>query len=493
MDPLNVEIETTHARRPTLEAVGTWKLIGSLTALGLITRLFFLAHKSFWLDEAASYFIASLSPADFRHALRSHELNMGLYYVLLRGWMHLGTSDWTLRLLSAIPAVATIPVIYLLGNRLFSRRVGVWAALLLTFSAGHVAYAQEARGYSLAILWMSLSSLFFVRALPFDPPMPDRRPSAWNWVAYVLCSTATLYTHFFALLAIAAQWLSLLAWPRERWPLRRLVTAAFALAALALPAVWFALTKNTNQLDWIQKLNFNAVFKTLALLAGNPAALPVYLILWWKAIQAMRTRRTRPQPRQAQQHPLSGTHGEAWPLAFVGAWLWMPFAIVFLASLHKPILHPRFLLISLPAAVLLAAAGMEELRPQRQQVALIVLVLLSVGGLIYYYARAQEDWRGATAYVLQQAHPGDAVFVGPNYGSLGYAYYLRMHPPCGAVLHTPGDLNGDAHFPRIWLLIYGKKTEPESKLLLESIERANYRPASVRHFAHIDVYLYLPS
>ena len=472
-----METSTKRSRSVAPAAASTWQLVGGLTALALLTRLLLLAHKSFWLDEAASYFITRLDPAAFRHALWSRELNMALYYVLLRAWMLLGASDWILRLPSVLAATATIPVVYALGNRLFSRRVGLWSALLLTLSASHIAYAQEARGYALAILWVALSSLFFVRALPFAPRTLDRRSSPWNWVAYVLCSVAAVYTHFFAVLVIAAQWVCLLAWPREPWPWRRLAFSALALAAALLPALWFVLHRTSDQLAWVPKLNFTTVFKTSVLLAGNSVAVPAYVFLWWKSIRTMR----------ARQAPFI----KAWPVVFISVWLWLPFALVFLASLHRPILFPRFLLISLPAAVLLAAAGLEKLRPDRQQLAVFVVIVLSVGGIIYYYARHQEDWRGATAYVLQHGQPGDAVFVGPNYGYLGYEYYQRLHPASGVVLHLPDDLTGSAHFPRIWLLLYGKKTEPDSALLLSRIERDN-RLVSTQQFSHIDAYLYVP-
>ena len=46
------------------------------------------------------------------------------YYLLLRGWIHLGTAEWIVRSLSAICSIATLPLLYQLGVRLFGVRAG---------------------------------------------------------------------------------------------------------------------------------------------------------------------------------------------------------------------------------------------------------------------------------------------------------------------------------------------------------------------------------
>ena len=60
---------------------------------------------------------------------------MGLYYVLLHGWIALGDSEFTVRALSAIFAVATIPVVYGLTRRIFRGRAALTAALLLALNS----------------------------------------------------------------------------------------------------------------------------------------------------------------------------------------------------------------------------------------------------------------------------------------------------------------------------------------------------------------------
>ena len=61
-----------------------WVLLLTLGAASL--RLFHLGLKSFWADEAFSITLAQFRWADFRHFLTHSEVNMALYYVLLRIW-----------------------------------------------------------------------------------------------------------------------------------------------------------------------------------------------------------------------------------------------------------------------------------------------------------------------------------------------------------------------------------------------------------------------
>src|ERR1017187_10485149 len=182
-----------------------WTLVSAFTltllaAGGTALRFLFLARKPFWFDEAFSVEVARLSWYDFIRLLWWREANMSLYYVLLRGWLHLGSSPFFIRSLSVLFSLATLPAIFWLGCKLFDRRVGLIAVALMSCNAYHIRYAQEARSYSLFVLLATLSSGFFVACL--------REPSRRNRWSYILASILAVYAHFYALLLIAAQWLS---------------------------------------------------------------------------------------------------------------------------------------------------------------------------------------------------------------------------------------------------------------------------------------------
>src|SRR5207245_3856486 len=141
----------------TLE-LGVLALIAAVSA---ILCFHSLAAKPFWFDEGVSVAIARLDWSNFVRILWRREANMSLYYLLFHFWLHLGKSEFFVRTLSVVFALATIPVLYLLGRRLFDSRVGLVAAALLAVNAYFVRYSQEARSYTLMLFLCMLSSLYF--------------------------------------------------------------------------------------------------------------------------------------------------------------------------------------------------------------------------------------------------------------------------------------------------------------------------------------------
>src|SRR5579864_7908302 len=111
-----------------LSNLGLW--FGLVVLAAAVLRIFRLGTKSFWLDEATSVVLAQADRHVFAVAIIHRQANMALYYLLLRGWIRLGSSEFLTRFLSVIAGVAAIPAIYLLGRHLFGRKAGRLAALL---------------------------------------------------------------------------------------------------------------------------------------------------------------------------------------------------------------------------------------------------------------------------------------------------------------------------------------------------------------------------
>ena len=134
-----------------------WTLVSTATIVAGVLRFHALDRKPFWLDEGVSVAISRLDWYNFIRLMWRREANMSLYYVLLRGWQHLGGSEFFLRSLSVVFAVATVPAIYWLGLRLFDRRVATIASFIFALNAYSIRYAQEARSYSLYVFLGTLS------------------------------------------------------------------------------------------------------------------------------------------------------------------------------------------------------------------------------------------------------------------------------------------------------------------------------------------------
>src|SRR5437763_5719357 len=133
-------------------AAAHWLTLSIVIAWDVFLRLQCLACKPFWFDETYSVEIARIGWHDFGRLLWWREANMSLYYLLLRGWLHFGGSEFFMRGLSVALAAAMVPAIYWLAVRLFYRRIALVAAALLSVNAFDVRYAQAARSYTLFLL-----------------------------------------------------------------------------------------------------------------------------------------------------------------------------------------------------------------------------------------------------------------------------------------------------------------------------------------------------
>jgi hypothetical protein len=158
-------------------------------AAGIVLR--FVTPSDLWLDEALSVNIADLPLGDLPDALRQ-DGHPPLYYVLLHGWMAVvGESDFAVRALSGVLAVAALPLIWLVGRRLGGARLAWIATAFFAVLPYVLRYATETRMYSLVMLLVLVGYLLVDDALD--------RPVAWRLVAIAVVSGALLLTHYWAM------------------------------------------------------------------------------------------------------------------------------------------------------------------------------------------------------------------------------------------------------------------------------------------------------
>jgi mannosyltransferase len=215
-------------------------LVCLLVVLAAVIRLLVLDNQSYWSDEALTAYEARISFGAMLGVVVHVETTPPLYFVLIWAWGHLfGTGEVALRSVSALAGIAVVPIAYLCGKELASRRAGVLAAAFVTVNPLLIWYSQEARAYMVLVAFSGASFLWFARA--------RRDPSARNLAWWAVWSSLVLMTHFFAgfLVAIEALWLL--------WIARtRLVAAAVAVvAAVEAAMVPFAVLDTSHGAGWI--------------------------------------------------------------------------------------------------------------------------------------------------------------------------------------------------------------------------------------------------
>lgn len=205
-------------------------LITIIICLGIFFRVANLERKIYWVDEVSTSLRVSgytkqevisqlsqqsiisisdlqkyqkLSPtknwSDTLEALKTSPEHSPFYFLLIRGWLQIwGSSIAAIRSLSVIFSLIALVCLYFLGKELFaSERVSIIAVLLMAVSPFFVAYAQEARPYSLWTLTILVSSITLLRAIRYD--------NWFSWTTYSLSLMLSLYTSLLSVLVIISQ------------------------------------------------------------------------------------------------------------------------------------------------------------------------------------------------------------------------------------------------------------------------------------------------
>jgi Dolichyl-phosphate-mannose-protein mannosyltransferase len=220
----------------------TWLLVG-LTLLAAALRFATLTSQSYWVDESQAVHEFQLSFGGMLTAWSHSEGNPPLYFIVGWGWAGLfGTGEAGLRSLSAVAGTALIPVAYLCGRELVSRRAGLVAAALAAVNPFLIWYSQEAREYMLLALLCGGSLLFLARS--------RKAPTRRNLALWALLSALALLTQYFAGFLVAAEALALL----HRVRTRASIAAVAAVAAVEVALIPHVLDNITNQLQWIVAL-----------------------------------------------------------------------------------------------------------------------------------------------------------------------------------------------------------------------------------------------
>src|SRR5271165_5950864 len=346
VEPLEVK------ERPQREMFGvrlTSVWLWSIVAVGAALRLVALGRKSFWLDEIASVWTARLPGPDFWSVLWHSEGNMALYYLLLRSWLHLGVGEAIVRTLSAIIGIASIPVMYALGNRLLGEVTARLAALFFALNACAIAVSQEARGYSLLVLGVVASTYLFVRLI--------EQPTLVLACAYGVVTGLTLYCHYFGMFVPAAQAISLAALSEGRRPWKQLAVGGWIVALAGVPVLWMIHIQDSGHITWVKRPSLLELYHLgVYLAAGSGKAVGALLLLLDLVLLGLFLRTLRTLWRDRAQNLLF------WRYVLIISCLFTPVVIALLVSIVRPIFYHRFLVISLPAWVVMTAVGAEGIR-----------------------------------------------------------------------------------------------------------------------------------
>ena len=311
-----------------------------------------IGHKQLWVDEGVAVGLSHESLGRFLYVITHYEVNQSPFYVVFRAWHVLGNDPAIMRALSAVFSVATIPLVYIVGRRLYDTCTGAIAAVVLAFNGLVLQWSQQVRGYTMAMFLVTLATYLFVRTVD--------EPSTARGFVYGIVAVAAVATHFFSVLVIAAHAVSFLVM-RPR-PTRVFLLPAALIGGLLLPVALFVATANGDPLAWVDEPGGKVFGRALSRLAGGKFPLLAYCVLGAIGVFADvpgRARRTRSP--------------ESFRLLLPCTWVAVPVVLGGVFSvLVTPVFVAKFFIGILPGVALVVAFGIANLRPRTLRVAALL-------------------------------------------------------------------------------------------------------------------------
>jgi mannosyltransferase len=465
--------------------------------LGMALRLYQLDADSLWLDEVKTGITSRLDFVSMVNYQAEKSVHPPLLYMVTHFFLaSMGESDFVVRLPAALLGSLSLLLVYEVGKLLWTRREGVIGAFLLAISAYHVRYSQEARHYSLMVFLGLLSLIFLLKAL---------QRGQWRmWILFALSTSLNLYTHYFAFLILPSElvfaaWVILDDWRSARAehphgspgvspladpdfqsasakaaaasagpaaspsnhsqsPRKQALCLVTMLALVGLSYVpWLPFLQqqlHSHQIQYqgfglgaLPRSEFSVPFYRDVLEAYTSVegiALALYLALFALGLASSKPRH----------------------IVLFGLWITLPFLFpLVVRSSH--FFDIRYAIYVVPLFLLGMARGIAVLtewlirrlprmkRHQQRGFALASVLVVCVFGALSvvplrdYYQEHKEDWRDATAYLLENMGPGDIVIAdGEAYGGggdsdrtlLGLSYYFSRAGKDVTVLRAESSL-----------------------------------------------------
>jgi mannosyltransferase len=419
-------VDAAAASRSAIELEPT--TVFALTAIAAAALYFYrLGAASLGASEGYSAWAAAMpSPWAIIHI--PVPLDPGkqvLYYILLHYFTGIfGMSEASLRALSPVFAIATLPILFILAREMFDDSIAASAVVLWAFNPVILLLARRARMYPMlaAVALAHFMLLWQVR----------RKPTWPRAIACGFFGALAIYTHLAALFLVGAEAAMLV---RDFIHRRRNPMAWSALAitlVLFLPYFPIFSTQSDQMvhghwLDWIST-GYHLSFATKALIALGASAISLAIVFG---------SRTEDDPDE--------------PLRWCLAWGLLPL-IAFLSgtAIIRPMFHIRYLIPCVAMIALVVARVLEGFGSKVRNLAVVAITLILLV-LAPIKEITNEPWRDIAALISAQSPKGRPIFFesgflffdGPNgepnngfpngYYRNAFDFYFRGNNPRVAI------------------------------------------------------------
>lgn len=372
-------------------------MIWLILVAGLILRLINL-NQSLGLDEAINVIASqnySFNDLIFEYA--KADFHPPGWFIILWIWIKIfGANEIVVRIPSVFFGTLTVGIVYLIGKKLNSAKLGLVAAFLIAINSLHIYYSQEARMYALAAFAVSINILALLKFI---------KGEKLGYAYFITSSILVLLSDYVAYFIFPAQFIFLLIFKKsfiKKW--------IPSIIAATLSGIWWLPT-------FLAQLDVGAVasaslptwrfvvggfdFKTIPLtfvkfiigrisidnkLIYGSLMLPICsfsLYLIYKG--------TRISDSISKKLLLS--------------WVVLPILIASIVSIAIPVYSYFRVLYVLPGFIILVSSGILSFKKKLSVLLFTLVILIEITCTLTYLLNPsfhREDWKGVVSFLSNQ-------------------------------------------------------------------------------------------
>lgn len=374
-----------------------------ILTVAAILRIYHVDYQSVWLDEVHTINESNptLSLSEMYNLLLIAEPHPPLYFLIMHfAFVLFGYTTFVLRFISAIIGIAGVFSIYVFGKEIFNKKVGIYAAILITVNYFQLYYSQDGRMYSLLFLTTTLSFTYLIKFI--------KQPSYKSAIVYAIFSTLMIYSHFFALFALFSQYLILLYFVIRPYNVTRknffIYCMVSGLGTLLLYIPSFRLFAKTTEMKsiWIQMPTLDVYTQFFKDFFGQSEMvlffITILIIVFF--IQLFKAQNTD----KLQLNP----HKEPLVFSFVILFCWLLTTLLLpLVRTYTslPMLINRYFINIVPAIIIMVAIGLFYIRNEIVRYGILsTIVVFSLTDIIvvkkYYKVKSKTQFREVTQFII---------------------------------------------------------------------------------------------
>jgi len=386
-------------------------------------------NRSFWVDEV--YTVTERGQMGMTGIITTgSDPHPPLYYMFMHGWMDLfGNSEVAVRSLSVLFGLASIVAVYLLAMKLYDKRTGQIAALLMSISWFQIQHALTARMYTMLVTFSVLSLFFYVRALEDH--------SVDNRLGYALTTVAMLLTHVYGAFVVLAQLIhlsyKLISWADitrvKKWAMTQTMAFSFFapwIVLVALPNYVFTSTDET-EVRWLTAPTLDTLEKIALAYAGAPVNYPQVNITDFGLIIGRIFAIVAVVAVIWHLYTEQKTGGEISGAKLLGSLIVCFTLIPFVVSVTViPLLEARYTIVGFVAVAILIAKTISDVDYRPVQIVMLLVVVAAIGSMLptAYATTPSEEWDEVATLAEEEIDESTLIVHNPGYVDDSFSYYF---------------------------------------------------------------------